>query len=138
MGDTIWVDMQGRSKEELPSDNSIMLQLKDDLDGLSDKLRVPKLSEFYDYSELEAQYADLAEESDPDEPRGTWFDPAPALSAVRAIHDHLTQHPEDLALANNPRRSHWPAYLMNELMNCQNTLDLALSRGRQFRFLIVP
>ena len=56
MGDTIWVDVRGRSKDELPHDNSIMLRLKGDLDRLSTKLKVPKLSDFYDYSALEAEY----------------------------------------------------------------------------------
>ncbi len=42
MGDTIWVDTQGRGKDELPSDNSIMLRFREELDNLSDKLRVSK------------------------------------------------------------------------------------------------
>ena len=58
MGDTIWVDVQGRAKDDLPHDNSIMLRLKNELDRLSDKLGVPKLSDFYDYSELAAQFAE--------------------------------------------------------------------------------
>jgi len=40
MGDTIWVDVQGRNKGDLPRDNSIMLRLKDELDRLADRLHV--------------------------------------------------------------------------------------------------
>jgi hypothetical protein len=59
MSDTIWVDVRGRSKDDVPQDNSIMLRLEIQLDQLSTKLNVPKLSEFYDYSELESMYGDF-------------------------------------------------------------------------------
>src|SRR6478672_6638147 len=97
MGDTIWVDVQGRAKDDLPQDNSIMLRLKDELDRLSDKLGVPKLSDFHDYSALAAQFAeemdDGVEADDKARPGEMWFDPTQALTAVRAIHNHLTQKP---------------------------------------------
>ena len=146
MGNTIWVDVQGRREDELPRDNSIMLRLKAELDRLSDELSVPKLSQFYDDSELRAAYGDLIEQ--PDEganaakairaPKAGWFDPAPALSAVRKIQEYLGRHDEELAFAEDRRRRHWRATLLNELKDCQSTLEVALSRGRQFRFLIVP
>jgi hypothetical protein len=148
VGDTIWVDVQGRSKGELPRDNSIMLRLKDELDSLSDRLQVSKLSQFYDYSELKAQFADFVERPDPSSSdadvvdgevsTGDWFDPSPALTAVRTIRDHLQRHPENLAVPSNPRRRHWLPTLMEELKECQYTLEAAVSLGRQFRFLIVP
>jgi hypothetical protein len=148
VGDTIWVDTQGRRKAELPRDNSIMLRLKDELDRLSDKLSVSKLSQFYDYSVLKAQYADFtgqsdtgnsdAEVVDEEQSRGVWFDPAPALIAVRTIHGHLQQHPENLAFSPDPKHRHWPASLIKELKECQSALERAVSQGRKFRFLIVP
>jgi hypothetical protein len=145
VGDTIWVDVRGRSKGEPLQDNSIMLRLKGPLDRLSKKLKVAKLTDFYDYSELEAQYGDVEEESDDGaeladdgQSRGSWFDPGQALAAVRAIHNHLLKHPEDLGFKPDPSRAHWPVYLMDELKHCQTVLEDAVSRGRQFRFLIVP
>jgi hypothetical protein len=148
LGDTIWVDVQGRSKGELPRDNSIMLRLKDELDRLSDKLSVPKLSRFCDYSELKAHYADFAEEPNQsdstaeavagEQSGGVWFDPAPALAAVRAIHDHLAQRPENLDFLPDPKRRHWPDSLIEELKECQTTLEAAVSQGRLFRFLVLP
>lgn len=145
MGHTIWVDVQGRSED--PMDSSIMLQLQKQLERVSKKLKVPKLSDFYDYSELEAEYGGLEDDdngegddaaSSDGDPKGSWFDPAPALSAVRAIHGHLSQHPEDLGLKPDPSRAHWPTDLMEELKQCQATLQDAVSRGVKFRFLIVP
>lgn len=148
VGNTIWVDVQGRRKGELPRDNSIMLRLKDELDRLSDTLGVSKLSDFYNYSELKAYYADFMEQSDPSSnaaevvdsasSTGDWFDPAPALTAVCTIYDHLKKHPDNLPLPSDPRRHNWPATLIEELKECQSTLTAAVSQGRRFRFLIVP
>jgi hypothetical protein len=144
MGDVIWVDVRGRSQDDLPGDNYIMLRMKGHLDGLCRKLKVPKLSDFYDYRALEEAYGDLEEVEDESAPtdvgqaRGSWFDSGPALAAVRAIYDHLVQHPEDLGIRPDPSTSHWPEYLMDELKHCQTMLEEAASRGLPFRFLIGP
>lgn len=148
MGHTIWVDVRGRSKDDVPQDNSIMLRLESQLAQLSTKLNVPKLSEFYDYSELESMYGDFDGEDDEPEDEnlpvkegqaaGLWFDPSPALTTVLAIYNHLVQHPEDLGFEADPPRKHWPGDLMQELKHCRTVLEEAVSRGQQFRFLIVP
>ncbi|HTC93853.1 MAG TPA: hypothetical protein VK699_10410 [Terriglobales bacterium] len=147
MGNTIWVDVEGRGKEELPNDSSIMLRLKDELDRLADKLGVTKLSQFHDYSVLASEHSDLLEDAHLmnnveqaagwNEIKGAWFEPASALVSVRAIYDHLTQHPENLGFTADQRRNHWPSALMEELKHCHATLETAASRGRKFRFLIV-
>src|SRR5262249_12346882 len=132
---------------EPSQDNSIMLRLKEHLDRLAAKLNVAKLSDFHDYSELEAQYSDFGEDDDegdgadmPDdgEARGKWFDCGPALAAVRALHEHLVRHPEALDFKPSASRAHWPAQLLEELKYCQTVLEQAVAQGRQFRFLIVP
>jgi hypothetical protein len=148
MSDTIWLDVQGRPRDDLPPDNTIMLQLQDQLDRLAGKLNVAKLSEFYDYSELELQYAkfldneeddaEVASAGDNAEVSGSWFAPEPALAAVRALHAHLAQHPADLGFQPDASRAHWPARLLEELQHCQTALEAAGARGRKFRFLIVP
>ena len=140
MGATIWVDVQGRAKDDLPHDNSIMLRLKDELDRLSDKLGVPKLSDFHDYSVLAAQFAEGMDVEADDKARHgeMWFDPTRALTAVQPIYNHLTEKPEDLGFRAEPSQRHWPANLMKELQNCQTVLEKTVSQGRQFRFLIVP
>ena len=149
MGDTIWVDIQGRAEEDLPPDNSIMLRFEKPLERLSAKLGVAKLTDFYDYSAMEQELADFMDEEDADEgeaiddtgeeasPQGTWFVPAPALAAVCAIHDHLVQYPEDLGLKPDASRKHWPAELMEELKHCRSVLEGAAAKGRKFRFLVV-
>ncbi len=64
MGNTIWVEVQGRPTSETASDSSIMHRLMDNLDALAVKLHVRKLSEFYDYSALNATFAESDEEGD--------------------------------------------------------------------------
>lgn len=143
MGNTIWVDVEGRSQEHLPPDNSIMLRLMDQLDELSDRLKVAKLSEFFDYSVLEAEYGEelgdlessLDETSDSS---GTWFDPGRPLEAVRAIHHRLSADFTALGWMPDRSREHWPAELMEELRHCRAVLEQALARERKFRLLIVP
>jgi hypothetical protein len=146
MGQTIWVDIEGREKGELPDDNSIMLRLAEQLDKLADKLHVTKLTQFHDYSALSAEYADLSEEEIPhgkdNDPHGkaadgAWFDPQGALISVRTLCDHLTQHPEDLGFVPDAGQRHWPATLIQELKRCQAVLQDAAAHGRLFRFLIV-
>ena len=158
MGDTIWVDVQGRGKDDLPSDNSLMLRLEDQLARLSERLRVAKLSDYYDYSVLEEHYGGLIDDADADadvvdeedgdaagdippddsQSKGAWFDPRPAHAAVRAIRAHLARHPDNLGFTPDASTAHWPDGLMEELEECERVLDRAVSSGRQFRFLIVP
>jgi hypothetical protein len=149
MGHTIWVDVQGRAEDDVPSDNSIMLRLEEQLERLAEKLGVSKLSSFYDYSVLEDELAEFVEDAGRDNEhapevagearsRGQWFDPSAALAAVRAIRQHLLRHPADLDFTPNASRSHWPADLMDELAHVQSVLEAAASQNKRFRLLIVP
>ena len=156
MGDTIWVDVQGRGPDDLPSDSSFLLLLQEQLARLSEKLKVAKLSDYYDYSALEVDYAGPTDQpdaddaevddeiDDADEPpddsqsKGAWFDPLPALAAVRAIRAHLKRHPNDLGFQPDASTAHWPEELMRDLKECERVLKRAASGGLKFRFLIVP
>lgn len=137
MSDTIWVDVEGRTEEELPSDNSIMLRLKNELDALCQELGVIRLSSFYDYSEVAANYYDSVDSADSRQSE-SWFDPVPALRAVQAISAFLSRSPESLDFGENRRGMHWRPALIRELENCESTLKQALATGRKFRLLIVP
>src|SRR5687768_5512352 len=146
MGLTIWVDVEGRADDEPRWDNSIMLQLERQLDKLAAKLGVARLTTFYDYTALEEDFAEPPEAeteaegggADDAASRGSWFDPAAALAAVRAIRQHLMRKPDDLEFKPDAPRAHWPAYLMEDLEHVQGVLEDAAARDRKFRFLIVP
>jgi hypothetical protein len=60
------------------------------------------------------------------------------LTAVLAIYHHLVEHPEELGFEADPPRKHWPEDLMQELKHCRSVLEEAVSRGQQFRLLVVP
>jgi len=124
MGDTIWVDVQGRGPGELPADNSIMLRLEKQLANLAAKLDVPKLAGFYAYESGWFQ-------------KRRWFDPAKALRAINALHDHFKANPDDLGFEPDASRAHWLEMLMTELLECRRALEGAVANGRKFRFLIV-
>src|SRR5688572_22013105 len=102
MGHTVWVEVQGRPLKESGDDSSIMHHLMDNLDELAGKLRVAKLSGFYDYSELEEAYADLEEDhaeaesggevelnreptSEERQAKGEWFDSSEGLKSIRGL-----------------------------------------------------
>jgi hypothetical protein len=148
MGHTIWVDVCDRPKgEDDCEDCSVMHRLQAHLDGLCKTLNVRKLSEFYDYSELERAYAafdegsESASESPPGHPKdaeGVWFDSGQGLAAMRALREHFTHNPHDLGFELDSSRQHWPERLMEELKHCEALLEKAVSNGRQFRLLIVP
>lgn len=148
MGATIWVDVRGRSQEDCPRDNSTLLQCKDPLDRMSEKLGVRKLSEFYDYSVLEGElFRPLAivlrwirvfRGFGAEPSRDSWFDPAPALTAVRAIRRRLAQRPVDLESGEDASQPPLLDRLTEELEHCQDVLETAVSRDQSFRFLIVP
>jgi hypothetical protein len=155
MGHTIWVEVQGRPLKETGDDSSIMHHLMDNLDELAGKLRVGKLSGFYDYSELEEAYADLEEdhaeansggegELNPEptleerQAKGDWFDSSQGLKAVRTLRQHLSDHFKDLGFTPDESTGHWPKQLMHELARSEAILEEAVARGRKFRLLIVP
>jgi hypothetical protein len=124
MGDTIWVDVEGRGPGELPADNSIILRLEKHLAKLSSKLNVPKLADFYAYERGWFQ-------------KRRWFDPGNALTAINALHNHLEQSPGDLGFEPDASREHWPEMLIKELLECRRALENAVANGKKFRFLIV-
>jgi hypothetical protein len=148
MGHTIWVEARGRALTETGDDSSTMLRLIDQLDGLSTKLQVPKLSGFLDYSALNRAYADFDPEGadeDADEPsleqkqaQGEWFDSSTGLAAFRALRQHLAEHFDDLGFKPDASTDHWPAQLMDELNSCESIIEQASAQGRQFRLTIVP
>lgn len=124
MGDTIWVDIEGRKSGELPKDNSILLRLDKELTDLAARLQVRPLKDFY--ARGSGWFA-----------RRKWFDPVAALTSVNAIYDRLEKAPGDLQFESTTSRQHWPELLMKELLKCRRSLEAASAAGKKFRLLIV-
>src|SRR4051794_14854026 len=123
MGDTIHVSVRGAERADL-RDYSLMLRLESYLDRLCVKLKVAKLSDFYDGGALAAEYLDeLGGEVPGDVLAEHWFDAAPALAAVRTILTRLEQNFDELGFRPDASRAHWPTDLMDELRDCAATLE---------------
>ena len=152
MGDTLWIEVKDTGTSPgSGDDHSILLQLQGHLDRLSGRLGVAKLGEFVDSSDMAAEclrwLQPAAEEGlDPDadlpdpaesEVEPQWFDPGPALAAVRALVAHLEQHPDDLGFHPDASRAHWPGMLMEELQGCAVALAEAVAVGQPFHFRLV-
>jgi hypothetical protein len=145
MGDTIWIDVEGRAEDDQPSDRSMLLRFEKQLDELSEQLGVAKLTDFYDHSALAHDFSGLIEDDeefdaagvDAAPPAGSWFDPTTALSAIRTIRNHLMKRPDDLKFKADKSRQHWPRMLMTELEEAEQTLAKAASEKKRFRLLIV-
>ncbi len=141
MGHTLWVDVRGMSQDDQRDDNSLMVRLQDPLDDLCAKLNVAKLSDFHDYSQLEAEYADFDEDLDEHaeiemsdiQAAGNWLNPNPALASVQALRTHLECQPNDLVVESPA----WRKQVLDELKYCQVALEKAVADGTDFRFLIV-
>jgi hypothetical protein len=152
MGDTLHIEVRGTQTSPGPGDDhSIMLRLQGRLDGLCERLRVAKLSDFIDGSQMAAEclewmrqdaeegliWEDELPEPDPAEFEPRWFDAGPALAAVRALVAHLELCPGDLGFRPDPSTAHWPEQLMEELRGCESALAVAVACGQPFRFLLV-
>jgi hypothetical protein len=113
---------------------SVLHRLEEPLDALSEKLGVAKLSSFYDYSELEKAH-------DPDtqairEPQ--WFDSAEGLQAVRRLRSVLQADFAALGWVPQTSADHWSRQLLDELFWCEEVLEKAHTKRREFRLLVVP
>src|SRR5262249_24110496 len=127
MGDTLWGDVRGRTDDGPLADNTIMLALSGYLDRLCERVNVAEPRDFHHGSVLGAEGAEwtrrAAEEfglriPDLPTPEPAWFDPGPALAAVRAVVAHLEQHPDGLRFRPDASQAHWPEQLLEELRDC--------------------
>ena len=68
MGMTIWMHtLEGRDYSKDSDDHTSMCRYSDELDTLSEQLKVKKLSAFFDYTDQELNSRDDADDDDEDE-----------------------------------------------------------------------
>lgn len=134
MGNTIWIEAQGRPGSETHDDMSVLLRLDKPLDALATKLGVTKLSDFYDYRELLENFGDDEEEL----PDPSWFDSVKGLETVKSLRQHLEQDFDELEWKPDESEAHFPQTIMDDLKFCESVLEEAVAKGQKFRLLIVP
>ena len=101
MGMTLWMQtLDGRNMSEDSDDYSLMHDMAETLDELCEKLDVPKLTSFFDMTDLELNMDDDHdddEEAEVDEETGlaygiddmAWFDAATGLVTLQALRDEV-------------------------------------------------
>ena len=101
MGMTLWMQtLDGRNMSEDSDDYSLMHDMAETLDELCEKLDVPKLTSFFDMTDLELNTDDDYdgdEEAEVDEETGlaygiddmAWFDAATGLVTLQALRDEV-------------------------------------------------
>ena len=136
MGNTIWIEAEGRAGAETHSDMGKLLRLEPQLDALATRLGVQKLSEFYDYRPL--LEANQSEESPDPLPEISWFNSAGGLESVRALRACLEKNFSELRWSAGKGDAHWQNDLIDELRSCEAVLVEALRAGQKFRLMIVP
>jgi hypothetical protein len=124
VGTTLWV--LGRSKPESGDDydHSAMFDASDRLDRICARIGVIPLSDFFDWTDFNANLGDSAFPDDAAmNASATWHDPAAALPTLRALIAHLATHPGDFGDDDDVEQ------LGEELEDCLGKVeDLALRR----------
>jgi hypothetical protein len=118
MGNTVWVMAEGQQEDEW--DHSLVLSQEKHLAALAEALKVNKLSEFFDYSEL-------AENPD-DKPQYLNADDAIATltALIAGINDH---HP-----AYKGKHKH---DMVDELEDCLKKITKASKKDRKVRMAVI-
>jgi hypothetical protein len=151
MGNTLWVNVrEGRSIACNQNDHSIMYHLAEELDGISSRLGVRPLTEFYDHTSLEQSLADEFGDADAGEEtlgegtgsdwsvdEASWFDSHEGLATVEALLEHIRGSPGLFRFDNDRPRSHWRGDLIEELEDCRSVLAEASGRGQSFHLSVV-
>lgn len=140
MGMTTWVMIRdGAERYSNEEDHSAMLALREELDSVAKILSVQKLSDFYDYTELNFSYRPIDEleeslEETWNNDDAQWFSPQAGMATLRAILNFLAQTPQGLDLS----QTHWTIdCLVDELQDCNTELMQAVEQGYLFHLCIV-
>jgi hypothetical protein len=143
MGMTLWVHvLNGRKISGNKNDCSMMYQLADYLDKLCQHSGLPKLSSFFDYTDLEANMGEDEQDDDLDVDPETgwsygiddmkWFEATAGLQALQHLENQVrgTRVIPDLPKERRNR-------LLKELHECIEELQPAARRGQRFHLAVI-
>lgn len=150
MGMTLWIHtLEGRTMSRESDDDSFMHRLSDELDALGGELGMGKLSDYFDFTDLNYNMGDEfddeeAEEGGDDEPAidpetgygygiddMQWFDAASGLGLIRALRSAVADG--KLAHVDSSERKE----LLWELDNCARVLEAPAARSARFHLSVV-
>jgi hypothetical protein len=133
VGNTIWIEVQGRPVEGTHHDMNVLNALSKPLGVLARKLGVNAPSDFLDYTELLAAY----DESDDELPGPAWFDSGKGLETFRALRISLENDFGALEWKPEESQQHYPQRLLDHLRFCESILEEAVANAEKFRLLVV-
>jgi len=139
MGNTIWVHIQrGAAIECNQYDHSIMCRMDRELDRVARQHGVTLISEFYDGSDMAAEFFDLNEDDAEVSLREpAWYDSASGLKTIQVLLDHIHKHSDSFPFPDDSSRAHWRSDLIEELEDCESLLTNAVADGLPFHFAII-
>ena len=131
LGNTIWFLRKSKLGDADNVDLSLFYNFADILDGIADKLEVAKLSEFFDFTDLEFNLSDEELPESWISENQKWFSPQAALTSICSILKHLKIG----KIEEIPERSRLE--LIEELEDCLTQLEIAIAEADDFQFCIV-
>ncbi|MBF0573610.1 MAG: hypothetical protein HQK69_07610 [Desulfamplus sp.] len=144
MGMTYWIHiLNGRNMSKESDDHSMMYRLSEELDIECDKLGIPRLSSFSDFTDLELCVNEDEDESQdeliPDEETGygygiddmQWFPISSGISCIEALRKHVADG-WNPALNENDR-----AELIEEFDDCIAHLNSARIETGKFHLAVI-
>lgn len=154
MGMTLWIHtLEDRDYSKDSDDHSLMHDLADQLDEVCEQLNVQKITEFFDFTDLEYSYTEETDSDDEDnedelendldaeiDPETDleygiddmqWFDAARGLNTLTALHEHIKANslPD---LSEDEEND-----LLDELEDCIAKLEDTAPRGGKFHLAVV-
>ena len=135
MATSIWLLRQSAAGDGDDFDHSAIFDASEELDRVADGLGVEKISEFFDWTDFDANMSD-------DEPledyeyvaAARWFDPAGALTSIQSLLSHLKANPD--AAQSADWEELYPA-ILEELDDVVAKLKRAASEGDRFNLCVV-
>ena len=142
MGMTFWIHtLEGRDYSKDSDDYSLLSRHVEAIDVLCEKLGVPVMSSFVDYTDLEFNYEERDEDGEPELDPETgfaygiddmkWFSATEGLKSFLAIRDSLKNSP--LSGLSAERTSE----LIEELESCIQILEGPASRAGKFHLSLL-
>ena len=141
---TLWIHvLEGREYAKDSDDYTLMHKHAESLDAICEEVGVRKLSEFFDFTDLEYSYADVGDDSDEEPPVDpetglgygiddmTWFKAAEGRSSMQVLRERIAMGsvPE---LSSTQRKD-----LLEELDDCIALLEGPASRSARFHLAVI-
>lgn len=144
MGMTLWIHvLEGREYSKDSDDHTLMYRHAGSLDALCEEAGVRKLSEFFDFTDLEYSYAEEDDDSgeeppvDPETGLGygiedmTWFEATEGQSSIQVLREKIAMGSVP-ALSSDQRND-----LLEELDDCIALLEGPASRSARFHLAVI-